>query len=287
MKGINIDIHTNIGLFPKGKPTSKEHYCSVDEMVEYLTKHKITAHVCMYPYSEYHLIEELVDRLPNIMHFGIQCLMGKNEEHANDIKNLQFDTDKIHCYGIKLASHRGFWIRDGVVVNGLDYGIYARDIQKYILAKLPDNSITYWHLQGDPKICNGSTSTQIVRFAAKYSNLKYILAHCGDYCQANLSEKPKNVYESAGTLCNTFRYGHSKALITSCISYADEMPNVWIDTSIYSPNKQPLMNSNSWCVGSDFPFGSNQSIEVKKFNNLLGVDKVEEQMDKTLIWLQS
>ena len=156
---MRFDIHTNIGQFPgskKGVPV----YCSVDNMVEYLIRNDITHHICLYPYNGYHLLEDLQLKLPDVQHYGLQCVMGVDEDNPTDIKNLQLDIldgNKTLCKGVKIASHRGWWLIKNKIQSGIDYGSQSRIIRKHILDVLPDNCIISWHLQGDP-ICNsGST----------------------------------------------------------------------------------------------------------------------------------
>lgn len=282
---MRFDIHTNIGQFPgskKGVPV----YCSVDNMVEYLIRNDITHHICLYPYNGYHLLEDLQLKLPDVQHYGLQCVMGVDEDNPTDIKNLQLDIldgNKTLCKGVKIASHRGWWLIKNKIQSGIDYGSQSRIIRKHILDVLPDNCIISWHLQGDP-ICNsGSTPMHIARLAGYYPHIKFILNHCGDYGQGKFSTKPKELITEKYQMQPTFRYAHSQVLIQSCITYAMHLPNCWIDSSIYIPNKNLLYNSNSWCIGSDYPFGEEFNTEYQKFKKQLGT-QVDNQMYSTLNW---
>jgi predicted TIM-barrel fold metal-dependent hydrolase len=211
--------------------------------------------------------------------------MGVDENDATDIKALKLDAldnSKIYCKGIKIASHRGWWNRDGEIDSGFDYGKESSKLHKW-LKQLPDNSIVSMHMQGDPINNSASVPMTVGMYAYKYPKLKFIMNHMGDYGQGGLSNKPKSYVtqtKDGPNLFPAFRYAHSRALCKSAVEFANIQHNIILDTSVYIPNKSEMLKDcYRWAVGSDYPFCKSDNLfinEEKKFIRDMGEDAVNE-----------
>ena len=289
---MKIDIHTNLDLFPDSDSArSKPVFASIDEMADFLINNKITHNVCLYPRDNYNMLEQLAAKVPNVTIYGLQVIAGQKWDTPTDINTLVLDIldpRKILCKGIKLASHRGWWYADKSknakrkivdyilqeyeikpslttlrkydIESGLDYGDYSTTVNN-ILKQLPENAIVSMHTQGDPIMNSGSIPMMVARYAHKYPKLKFILNHMGDFGPESQSGKNKKLIytnkKGEMNLYPPFRYAHSLALISSAILYAQQMHNIWLDTSCFLPQKANLIkqhNCKEWCIGSDYPF---------------------------------
>ena len=149
---LKFDIHLNLEQFPTSRSSDTKIYSSVDDLAEFIKRNEIGAAVTLYPRDGYHYMEQLAQKTPDVVHYGVQVLMGVDESDATDIKALKLDAldnSKVYCKGIKIASHRGWWNRDGEIDSGFDYGKESSKLHKW-LKQLPDNSIVSMHMQGDP-----------------------------------------------------------------------------------------------------------------------------------------
>jgi len=290
---MKFDIHLNLEQFPTSRSSSTLIYSSVDDLAEFIKRNEINAAVTLYPRDGYKYMEKLAIKTPGVKHYGVQVLMGIDASDATDIKKLELDaTDnsKEYCKGIKIASHRGWWSRNGVVDSGLDYGGESGKIHKW-LKQLPENSIVSMHMQGDPINNSASIPMTVGMYAYKYPHLKFIMNHMGDYGQGGLSNRPKNYVtitkDGDTNLFPAFRYAHSRALCKAAAEYANIQHNIILDTSVYIPNKsEVLKDCYRWAIGSDYPFGKKEYLfldEEKKFIRDLG-EKTVEQMHLNARW---
>lgn len=290
---MKFDIHLNLEQFPTSRSSSTLIYSSVDDLSEFVKRNEISTAVTLYPRDGYKYMEQLAKKTPGVKHYGVQVLMGVDANDATDIKKLKLDaTDnsKEYCHGIKIASHRGWWNRDGEIDSGLDYGSESSKIHKW-LKQLPENYIVSMHMQGDPINNSASIPMTVGMYAYKYPHLKFIMNHMGDYGQGGLSNKPKNYVtktkDGDTNLFPAFRYAHSRALCKAAVEYANVQHNIILDTSVYIPNKsEMLQNCYRWAIGSDYPFCKKDYLfldEEKKFIRDMGEDTVA-QMHKNAAW---
>lgn len=280
---MKFDIHLNLEQFPTSRSSDTKIYASVDNLAEFIKRNEIGAAVTLYPRDGYKYMELLAKKTPGVTHYGVQVLMGVDANDATDIKKVTLDAldnSKAYCKGIKMASHRGWWLRDGKVDSGLDYGGESSKIHKW-LKQLPDNSIVSMHMQGDPINNSASIPMTVGMYAYKYPKLKFIMNHMGDYGQGGLSNKPKNYVtqtQDGPNLFPAFRYAHSRALCKAAVEYANTMHNVILDTSVYIPNKSEMLKDCfRWAIGSDYPFCKSDNLflnEEKKFIRDMGEDAV-------------
>ncbi len=297
---MNFDGHTNLGIFPTSKTSDRVHESTVDSMVKHLYDNKIDAHICLYPRDGYHLLEEVAKRTPNVKHIGVQVLMGRFKEEATVIEDIVYDVNHPSrsflngglCYGIKIASHRGWWNRDGVVDSGLNYAD-SRLLAK-IFKNLPENAIVSMHMQGEPTFSTPPIPMLLGLYASKYGHLKFIANHCGDYGQAMLSNRPGSYTdESHGQPFGPpFRHAHSRAVISSTVHYANDMHNLLAESSIFTPYKAyALRTCKRFIIGSDFPFLDRPAFytsERRKFElNGHTPENIDRMNQNVLEWIQN
>lgn len=271
---IKFDAHLNLEQFPTSKSSNTLIYSSVEDMSKFIQHNNITNAVVLYPRDDYCKLQELQNLVPGTSLIGLQVLMGVDSVDATDSAALKLDVldaAKPLCKGIKIASHRGWWNRKGVVDSGFDYGKDSNMLHKW-LKQLPENAIVSMHLQGDPINNSASIPQSVAMYAYKYPKLKFIMNHCGDYGQGGLSNRPKHyiTQSKAGpTIFPAFRYAHSRALLLAAIEYTNIQHNIILESSVYIPNKSELLqNCKCWCIGSDYPFTMSQNLfinEEKKF----------------------
>ena len=282
---LKFDIHLNLEQFPTSRSSDTKIYSSVDDLAEFIKRNEIGAAVTLYPRDGYSYMEQLAQKTPDVTHYGVQVLMGVDESDAADIKTLKLDAldnSKMYCKGIKIASHRGWWNRDGEIDSGFDYGKESSKLHKW-LKQLPDNSIVSMHMQGDPINNSASVPMTVGMYAYKYPKLKFIMNHMGDYGQGGLSNKPKSYVtqtKDGPNLFPAFRYAHSRALCKAAVEYANVQHNIILDTSVYIPNKSEMLKDcYRWAIGSDYPFCKSDNLfvnEEKKFIRDMGEDLVNK-----------
>ncbi|NBW58388.1 hypothetical protein EBR43_11570, partial [bacterium] len=112
---MKFDVHLNLEQFPTSRSSSTLIYSSVDDLAEFVKRNEIDAAVTLYPRDGYKYMEKFAAKTPGVKHYGVQVLMGIDAGDATD-------NSKEYCRGIKIASHRGWWSRDGKIDSGLDYG---------------------------------------------------------------------------------------------------------------------------------------------------------------------
>jgi len=297
---MNFDGHTNLGIFPTSKSSGRIHEGPVEGMVEHLLTNKIDAHICLYPRDDYMMLEEVARLTPHIRHIGLQVVMGRFKEEPTDVKNFTYDVNDITrsfkygglCHGIKLASHRGWWVRDGVVDSGLNYAD-SRFIGN-ILKKLPENAMCSFHMQGEPTFSSPPVSQMIAMYAQKFGHLKFIANHCGDYGQAMLSNRPAAYTDPShgSPFGPPLRHAHSRAVIMSTILYTNDLHNLMAESSIFTPFKAySLKDCKRWIIGSDYPFQDQPEFYLKerrKFElNGHPVEKIQEMNKSIISWIDN
>jgi len=264
-------------------------------MTSFLVENNITHAIILYPRDGYTYLSQVAKHSPTTQIWGLQVLMGVDKDSPTNLKSLTLDAGdpfKPLCKGIKIASHRGWWDKDGVVDSGFDYGSQSRALNK-ILNQLPDDSIVSMHLQGDPIFNSASIPQTVATYAYKYPHLKFIMNHCGDYGQGGLSNKPSKYLtvdkQGNDNLFPAFRYAHHHALIQAAITYANLSHNIYLDSSVLTPTKLELLEScDRWGLGSDYPFQKKSDLfikEEKKAVSKLGATRIEKMYKDTLHWL--
>ena len=259
---MKIDLHTNIGDFPaSGKKGSQKQWASVDDIVDHLRKFNITHHLCLYPYDGYHHLEELAEKLPDVTHWGVQCVMHHEPSLAVPIDYFELDVnnpDRPLSVGIKIASHRGWW-RDTMLSDPYD-GIDYADMKKMrkILDQLPENAVVSMHTQGSPSPTNTSTPLTMANHAAKYPHLKFIVNHAGDYGTRMGTAKPgakRMVEDTKSAMVNYLRHVQSRGVIANAVELANWFHNMFLDSSNFIHHKADILNNcDQWCIGTDIPF---------------------------------
>ena len=263
-----FDIHVNLGSFPGSKKGKQQRYISPQEMDEYFTSHNITHSLVLYNRDEYELLREL-GTITKTKIYGVQCVMGIDKDNPTDENNLpvwdintegrSFKTGG-YCYGIKIASNRGWWIRDEKVDSGIDY---HNPIVDSIFSSLPKDSIVSMHTQGstvtNPQRNDGPKT--MLNYGAKYRELKFIINHCGDYGPALRVSRPgkePNFWKYNGE--SFLRYINHRARVVESLTYTELGHNLFGDMSCYTYSKGEVASHNyytMWTVGSDFPFSEN------------------------------
>lgn len=310
-------MHTHVGKFPTSFRSKTENsHITPESTVAYLRENNITHHLTLYPRDEYYLMEELQALAPEITHYGVQVVMGKDPEHADYIENFvpdYGDPNKPLCVGVKIASHRGYWKRKTKefvqisslssekfykpeivekIESGCDYGVYAQQIKKYVLDRLKPNAIVSMHMQGDPIKNSGSNPQHQAVLAYAYPWLKFINNHTGDFGPPNLAGKHgRHIYiKKTRDDVNTFpafRHAHSLQIVKQSIEFSRWLPNIMLDTSIFLSHKAELLvDHKRWCVCSDWPAGTGitQVGEEKKFIKVLGQERIDQMYKDAYEW---
>jgi hypothetical protein len=271
-----FDIHVNLGSFPGSKRGKKQRFISPKEMDEYFISHGITHSLVLYNRDEYELLREL-GSISKTKIYGVQTVMGPTKENPTDESNLptldiniegRSYTTGGYCYGIKLASNRGWWLRDGEVTSGIDYMSKTVDS---IVSQVPKNSIVSMHTQGSVKPIQSDSPKNILHYAFRYPNLKFILNHCGDYGPALQVSRPStkgDFFKSNGSFYKRF-ISHSP-VVKEGLEYCQHTYNIFGDMSCYTSQKGWIVKDDEytqWAVGSDFPFSENFGIEYTSERN--------------------
>lgn len=264
-----FDIHVNLGSFPssgKGKKDNSQRYISPQEMNEYFISHNITHALVLYNRDEYDLLKELGD-ITQTKIYGVQCVMGREDSPTNIKEPFKLDLGKPYVYGIKMASHRGWWTDGKEKWAGLDY--MSPWIQK-LLKTLPKNTLVSVHTQGTSSLDNVARPMFIANMAYKYPYLKWIMNHGGEYGPAMLVARPSskrlNVLEGRRDL---HRHITHRMSVVSAIEAAEAYHNIFIDSSCWTVSKgYHYKDCSQWCVGSDFPFSENFGVNYTEQRNL-------------------
>ena len=275
-----LDFHSHLGFVPgSGRKSSKEFNITPQELSEHIIKYNITDIIVFY--DVYSNIEALQLLVPNIKIIALQYIM--------DPVKSELDLDKPLFRGIKVHSHRSTTNND----SGTDYA--GKDFVN-LLNKLDNNHIVYYHTQNPTSHITPNYVRTIGYLALKFNYLKHIIGHAGAYgagCYRpqinnyNLNEtKSKTAYDS---FFKTYMF--AKCATAEAAVIAQELDNVFLDTSTYVTPKIPAMKmTNKWAVGSDYPFGSatmyNYDIQMSKWSKKTGRDP--EEINKTALeWLDN
>lgn len=322
---MKVDLHTNLEQFCTSRSSDSLVYASIQETAQYLIDNEIDVNFSLYPRDGYYMLEELAKLTPNVKHIGVQVLMGISEDDATDMDTLQLDvcneersfTNGGMCYGIKIASHRGWWVREKeeyvahTDLTGKKTGLYERKVIKFNtsgfdygkgdsrqlskwIQQLPDNSIVSMHMQGDPIQNSASMPYTVGMYAYKNPTKKFIVNHCGDFGQGGLSNKPKNYVsirkkDGEENYFPAYRHAHHRSLIDMAINIANDMHNVLLDTAVYTPYKgKALAKCRRWGIGSDYPFQKSKNLftnEEKKFIKDQSEESIKEVHKNCYRWL--
>lgn len=298
-----FDIHVNLGAFPGSRKGKQQRYISPQEMNEYFLTHNITHSLVLYNRDEYNLLKELGD-LTKTKIYGVQCVMGKDRDNPTDENNLPVWDVNIegrsfksggYCYGVKFASARGWWLRNGEVTSGLDY---TTQVVKTILQSLPEEAVVSMHTQGTTK-GDPYDSPRVMNFlAGKNRTLKFIVNHMGDYGPSLRVARPGKEpdfwkYDGESYL----RWTSHRPNVASALWYCEQAFNMFGDMSCFTYDKGFLVSQRKyhmWTVGSDFPFTEKMcsytqereqfSKWVDDMNDDNAVRFFESSMDELLQW---
>ena len=296
---MKIDLHTNIGAFPASdRKGSQKQWASVDDIVEHLVKFNITHHMCLYPYDGYHYMEELQARLPDVVHWGVQCVMHHEPDDTVPTDHLELDcnnSDRPLSKGIKIASHRGWW-RDTVLTDpysGTDYSDVK--FMKRILDRVPAGSLVSMHTQGSSSPTNTSTPISVANLAARYPDLKFIINHAGDYGTRMGTAKPgatRLVEDTKKAMPNLLRHAQSRGVIANAVELAEWFHNIFLDSSNFMIHKADILaRTDQWCIGTDIPFADPQFYDYDKeladYLKIIDPSLIERCYSNTLNYINS
>jgi len=278
--GHRFDIHVNLGAFPSSKRGKQARFISPKEMNEFFLSQEITHALVLYNNDEYELLREL-GRLTETKIYGVQNIMGREDNPTNIKKPFELHTGREYVYGVKIASNRGWWT-DGVEKwAGCDYN--DPYVQK-IFKQLPKNSIVSAHTQGTANTKNIATPLWFATMSTKYPHLKFIMNHGGDYGPALQVSRPSDKQRHKDNYVQLLnRHTNHKAIVLQGIELAEGLHNVFVDSSCYSVIKGLYYRDyTQWCVGSDFPFAENFGVDYKEQRFLF--EKANTIPDDQAVW---
>jgi hypothetical protein len=303
MNKIKFDIHVNLGAFPGSRKAKVQRYISPKEMDEYFRTHKITHSLVLYNRDEYDLLKELGE-ITDTKIYGVQSVMGPTKEEPTDEDNLpELDVNIEgrsflsggYCYGVKIASNRGWWIRNEEVTSGLDY---STPVMKRILSQLPKGAIASIHTQGTTKGNPYDGPRMINWLGGKFRDVKFIMNHLGDYGPSLRTARPgikTGFFKQDGEAY--LRWTSHRPVVESGLWICEQSFNIFGDTSCFTYDKAYLVSTRKyemWTVGSDFPFTekmcsyTQEREQFKKWvddlNDNNAVRFFESSMDELLEW---
>ena len=290
-----LDAHINLDTFPTSRRSHTLFTRSLQEIAQYIKVNDITDAVILYPRDKYELMEKLAKLCKDVNLYGLQVLGGITAEDATDVTKVELDVLKgyKYCYGIKLASHRGWWKREDISA-GLNYDTYSSLIKSW-LDQLPENSLVSMHTQGEPCYSLANTSLAVANYANKYPKLKFIINHMGDFGQRGFSAKPKKYRYVDDKMKEhfypPFRYAHHRAIVNSAIEFSSWCHNILLETSIFTQDKASLLKGSkaTWGIGSDYPFLPDEDGLQKQYElfiKVLGEEVVRLATLKALSFLK-
>lgn len=259
---IRFDIHTHVGEIPSSKRSSSTALqVSPEQAAAYLKKYNITHTVILY--SDYTYIEQL-SKLVDTKLYGVKWL--------NDPEYDSLDQGKPLYYGVKIHSHRGTYLRGGVRTYGVDYT--HGKVMDGLLTRLNANEIVYMHMQGSSSPVNWAYPRTMLKWACKYPHLKFIMGHAGIYGGMDtLRPTVRPIFDTSlqstnegKTFLNSMQ-GYLFAIrnMTDAAEFTLYTHNLFLDTSVHNYLKGDILkNYSKWCIGSDFPFGTES---VYSFDN--------------------
>ena len=278
-----FDIHVNLRAFPGSRRGKQQRDITPEDMAQYFERHGITHSLVLYNRDDYKELEKLAT-LTSTKIYGVQCMFGPTKEDPTDIDiipELDVNTEGRsflsggHCYGVKFASERGWWKRGDVVDSGMDY--HKDKVVRKVLNELPKNAIVSMHTQGTSKPDNTSSPMMLTVLATKFTHLKFVMNHTGDYGPSATIAKPseKRILNGEG-MSNLLRHVSHRMIIREGLEACQWYHNLFGDMSCATPVKAEMARDyDQWCAGSDYPFSENFDInytnEVKMFNKYVEI----------------
>lgn len=251
---LKLDIHLNLGQIPETKKRTPLHV-SPQQMIDYIIKYNLSHAVILYKdIEEYREVRNNV--LQTVKLYPLKWITDVDVE----VKQLQEE----EAVGVCVHSHRGTVDES---IYGLDYA--GRPIHK-IFKNLPENFIVCVHTQGVNSYRNISRAMSVVKWAAKYPHLKFLIEHTGSYLRKEFYPSVKSwddLQEGNGHVPAFLQDAiGSESCIQEALLASKKMHNIFCDSSIVSAKnyKAKLLDqSKDWAFGSDWPFE----------NDLCSVDK--------------
>lgn len=274
-----FDIHVNLRAFPGSRRGKQQRDVTPEDMAQYFETHQITHALVLYNRDDYSELEKL-QSITSTKCYGVQCMFGPTEEEPTDISTvplLDVNTEGRSflsggsCYGVKFASERGWWKRGDIVESGLDYN--TDKIVRKILDQLPKNAIVSMHTQGTSKPDNTASPMMMTVLATKYTHLKFIMNHTGDYGPSATIAKPseERILNGQG-MSNLLRHVSHRMIIRSGLEACQWYHNIFGDMSCVTPIKAALAREyDQWAAGSDYPFS--EGFDINYTNEVKGFEK--------------
>lgn len=263
-----FDIHVNLRAFAGSRRGKQQRDVTPEDMAQYFETHSITHSLVLYNRDDYKDLEKL-STLTSTKIYGVQCMFGPTQEDPTDIDTIpELDVNVEgrsflsggHCYGVKFASERGWWKRGDEVQSGMCYN--KDKIVRKVLDQLPKNAIVSMHTQGTSKPDNTSRPMMLTVLATKYTHLKFIINHTGDYGPSATIAKPsvKRILNGEG-MSNLLRHVSHRMIIRGGLEATQWYHNLFGDMSCCTPVKAYMAKDyDQWCAGSDYPFSENFDI---------------------------
>lgn len=259
---LRLDIHLNLGDIPTTKKLTPL-ICLPQVMVDYIKKYELTHALVLYrDIEEYREVRVNTD--PAVVLYPLKWVVDVEKDMHQMLEN------EPESVGVCIHSHRG-------TVDGLTFGLdYAgRTIHNKIFKKLPENFIVCVHTQGVNSYRNISKGLSVVKWAAKYPHLKFLIEHTGSYLRKEFYPKIKawdDLQEGVGKHAPAFLQDAigSQVCIYEAMLASEKMHNIFSDSSIVSSRnyKSEILAVNSqWAFGSDWPF-EQDLVPVSKQENV-------------------
>lgn len=234
---VKLDMHIHIGGLPStAKSTSTEFVIDTKQIAKYIVDSHIT-HACIL-YTKYEQLEQLSKIVPNVKLYGLQYY---------DIGSMSepLDTDKPLWCGVKIHSHRNYSCKHTISYS-------TRGLLSSLFNRLPDDSIILPHFQGSL----GSNPLDMMNNMNNFHNLKFIIGHSGSYGFMTYKPTIKASEFDQNKQNLLLLYMTSINAIDVAINLANNLPNVYLDSSIFVKHKAKIFNNcNHTGFGSDKPLG--------------------------------
>lgn len=245
---LKLDIHLNLGDIPTTKKRT-ELICTPQSMIDYINKYSLTHAVVLYRnIQEYRTVRDAI--VPEVVLYPLKWVVDVELDMKQMLEN------EPEAVGVCVHSHRG--TVDGITF-GLDYA--GRQIHK-VFKQLPENFIVCVHTQGVNSYRNISRGLSVVKWAARYPHLKFLIEHTGSYLRKEFYPKIKSWEDfqpGEGKHAPAFLQDAigSEACINEAMLAAEKMHNIFCDTSIISSKNyksEIMVKKTQWAFGSDWPF---------------------------------
>ena len=236
---MKLDCHYHLGrsYSSKGRDFHREK-TTVESTLEYIQKEKLTHLVVLYVKEERELVRDLINKTS----IKIYPFIWLKELSIDEI---DFNIDK----GIKLHGLR------------TDYEIDSHKVYK-LYSQLPSNFMVLAHTQGSTSHLNKNCPTSFVKGAIKFSKLKFIIGHSGDFGFLSWEAGKKELNQEK-ILKYKFQSEVKRQLVLSACRYAKKFENVLTENSSFWPAIEAMKwkgeflwneAGDKWCFGSDIPF---------------------------------